>query len=243
MQCVDCVREGAKGQREARTAFGGRASGGRPILTQSVMALSAVVFLLQLVPSIGDDLFRAAAFAPAAAVSEPWRFLTSGFLHSTSFFLHIAFNLYALYLVGQYLEPLLGRARYAALYLLSIVGGSTGVYLLADPFGTSWFTGTIGASGGVFGLFGALLVVQRKLRRESRQIVVLLGINFVLGFVIANISWQAHLGGLVTGAAAATVLAHAPKERRTAVQVGGLVAIAALLVVAVAVKHASTPFG
>lgn len=230
IQCVDCVREGARSVREARTTFGGRVGDGRPLVTYTVIGACVVTYLLQLAsPAVTNAL----AFAPALAESEPWRFVTSAFLHSTGLFFHILLNMYALWLIGPYLESLFGRARFAAFYVIAAFGGSVGFLLLAEPvnqFGQ--LTSTVGASGAVFGLFGALVVVQRKLGREMGQILVLIGINGVLGFVIPNIAWQAHLGGLVTGVAVAAVLAYAPRERRTTVQVTGIVLLAVLLAAA-----------
>lgn len=224
VQCVDCVREASAGARQARTTFGGRIGDGRPLVTWALMALCGLAFVAQRVP--GLDVTFQYGFAGVVAAQEPWRFLTAAFLHSPSWFFHILLNMYALYLIGPYLEDLFGRARFLSLYLVSAFGGSVGYLLLADPRQL-----TVGASGAVFGLFGALAVVQRKMGRDFGQILVLIAINTVFGFIVPNIAWQAHLGGLVTGAAVAAVLAYAPRERRTAVQVGGLTAIAVVLLV------------
>jgi membrane associated rhomboid family serine protease len=229
VQCVDCVAEGARSVREARTAFGGRLGDGRPRATLGLIVACGVVFLLQLaVPGVT----RTFAFAPALAGQEPWRFLTAAFLHSPSLLLHIAFNMYALWLLGGYLEGLLGRARFLALYLVSAFGGSVGFLLLAPAVTSSGFlSSAVGASGAVFGLFGALVVVNRRLGRRLGQVLVLVGINGVLGFVVPGIAWQAHLGGLLTGAAVAAVLAYAPRSRRTPVQAAGVAAVVGVLVV------------
>ncbi len=242
VQCVDCVREQQRSAPVARTQFGAPAGATRPVVTQSIIALCVVVFALQYV---GSGVSTEFAFFPPLALSEPWRFLSAAFLHSTGFVLHIAFNMYALWLVGPYLEGLFGRVRFAALYLLSAVGGSVGFFLLADPTDRqSWFQAAVGASGAVFGLFAALFVVLRRLRRETGGIAALILVNGALGFIPGlNIAWQAHLGGLLTGAAAAAVLAFAPRRRRDVVQLGGLVAVAAVLAVLVAVKAGSVPPG
>jgi len=129
----------------------------------------------------------------------PWTFFTAGFLHGG--IMHLALNMYALWMVGQYLEQTLGHVRYSAVYLVSVLGGHTAVYLLADPLGQAWYTGTLGASGGVFGLFAAMFIVNRHLGGQTAQILVLIGLNLVITFTIPNISWQGHLGGLVLGAA------------------------------------------
>ena len=173
-----------------------------------------MVNLLQRVP--GLDVTDRYAFVPALAADEPWRFLTAAFLHATGGpfgLMHILFNMYALFLVGPYLEHVFGRARFVLLYLLSALGGSVAFELLTPdvtPFG--FLTSTVGASGAVFGLFGALLVAQRRLKLPLQSIVGVLGVNLLLGFFIPGIAWQAHLGGLVVGAAAAAVLAYAPSR-------------------------------
>lgn len=219
IQCVDCVAQGAREVRQARTVFGGAQAWGRPMVTVTVIGLCVAVFLAQMVrPSVTSDI----AFAPFAGESEPWRFLTAAFAHSPRMLLHIGFNMYALWIMGSYLEPLLGRARFLATYLISALGGSVGYLLLAAPLSLdqiqagasgAWITPTVGASGAVFGLFGAYLVLNRRLGRSSAGMVVMIGINAVLGFVIPGIAWQAHLGGLVVGAACAAVIAYTGRRR------------------------------
>ncbi|MFI7586039.1 rhomboid family intramembrane serine protease [Spongisporangium articulatum] len=237
-QCVDCVREQNQGTRSARTVFGGGVRQGRPVVTLGIIAVCAVVWLLQLTDSRVTDWFQ---YAPVQTQAEPWRMLTAAFLHSPVTPLHILFNMYALYVTGPYLEALFGRARYLALYLISAFGGSVGFLLLASPGGDTWFTPTVGASGAVFGLFGAFFMVQRAMNRDTGQIVGVVLINLVLGFVISGVAWQAHLGGLATGVVAAGVLAYAPRARRTQVQWGGLAALVVLLVLVTVVKAATGP--
>ncbi len=249
VQCVDCVKAQSKTVRTARTAFGGQVTSGRPLVTLSIIGLCVVGFVLQQVaPGSGPipSFTSRFAFYPLFAVSEPWRFLTSAFLHSPTFPLHIAFNMYALWLVGPLLEGMFGRARYAAVYLLSAFGGSVGVFLLATPAvdAASWVTPVVGASGAVFGLFGALVVVNRRLGRDNAGIIGVLVINGVIGFVPGlSIAWQGHLGGLITGVLATLVFAFAPRERRALLHPVGLAALAVLLVVLVAAKAASAPAG
>lgn len=241
VQCVDCVRQQARGGRVTRTAFGGIASQGRPVVTLTIIGLCVALFVLQ--SGTQDRVTEQLAFYPPLAISEPYRFLTAAFLHSTGFLLHIVFNMYALWMVGPYLEGLLGRAQFSALYLLSALGGSVGYYLIVSPYGEGWGTATVGASGAVFGLFGALLVVNRRLGRDVGGIVAVLAINAVLGFVASGIAWQAHLGGLVTGAVVAGVLAYLPKRSSAGVRWGALVAVAAVLVAVVAVRTQALPQG
>lgn len=123
-------------------------------------------------------------------------------------FLHIGLNMYALYIIGQFLEPALGRARFLTLYALGALGGSVAILLLASPDSRTWITATVGASGAVFALFGALFVIQRQLGRSTSGLLVLLAINAAIPFLYPNISWQGHLGGLVAGLAAGAVFAY-----------------------------------
>jgi membrane associated rhomboid family serine protease len=240
IQCVDCVREGQKGMRTARTPFGGAvADTTAPRVTQAIIGLCAAAYLLQVLPdsAVTDD-FR---FVPALATEEPWRLLTSAFLHAPNSPLHILFNMYALWMTGPYLEALLGRVRFTALYLLSALGGSVVYFLLASPFNANqWFGGSVGASGAVFGLFGAFFIVQRRLNRDTGPLLAIIGINFVFGF-LPGIAWQAHLGGLITGILAAGVLVYAPRPNRTLIQSAGLGAVVLLLGLVFIVKIASLP--
>jgi len=250
IQCVDCVVAAARASRTTVTRFGGPVRDARPVVTYSIMAICVAVYLLQLArPSITAEF----AFSPARGWHEPWRAVTTAFLHSPSMILHIALNMLFLWQIGPYLEGLLGRARFVALYLLSAVGGSVGVVLLA-PAPTAvlrsaaeaqtyaaWGTGVVGASGAVFGLFGALLVLNRRMGRSSAALYAVLLVNVVIGFVYPGISWQAHLGGLLTGAAAAGVIARlsGPGQRRWQLPALGLILL--LLVGAAFIKYLGVP--
>ncbi|WGW11767.1 rhomboid family intramembrane serine protease [Saxibacter everestensis] len=238
--CVSCVAEQAAHSREAKTVFGAQVRQGRPIVTLSIIAITLAVFLLQFIPGI--DITDRLLYAPALTLVEPWRLLTVSLVHSTGFILHVGLNMYGLWLFGQYLEPALGRWRFLILYLVSAIGGSVGVMALADPnVAGSWYQPVVGASGAIFGLFGAMFVIQRRLGGPVRQILVLIAINAVIGFVVPGIAWQAHLGGLITGALAAAVLAYAPRKNRTAFQIGGIAAVFLLLGAAIAAKTALVP--
>ncbi|MEJ2578272.1 MAG: rhomboid family intramembrane serine protease [Kineosporiaceae bacterium] len=243
MQCVDCVREAARSAPVARTVFGGRAATGATV-TKTIIGITVGAFVLQLVG--GSAVTFRFEFIPAYAVAEPWRFLTSAFLHLTSFPLHILFNMYAVWLVGPYLENLLGRARFAALYLISAFGGSVGFFVLAPATidaGGVWWGGALGASGAVFGLFAALLLVNRHLGRDTAGIIGIVLINGALGFFVHSIAWQAHLGGFITGAALAAVLTYRPQRRRGEIHLLGMAAVAVGLILLVIVKAASVPAG
>jgi membrane associated rhomboid family serine protease len=135
--------------------------------------------------------------------------------------------------LGPQLELAIGRVRFLALYLLSALAGSTLVYWAAPEYQP-----TLGASGAVFGLMGALLVIALKVHGNTQGILVWIGINAVFTFTIPNISWQGHLGGCLGGALIATILVYAPRNRRTQMQVLGLSAFTLLLLVAVAARTA-----
>jgi membrane associated rhomboid family serine protease len=238
VHCVDCVREAARTAPVARTAFGAPLRQGRPVVTLTLIGLCVVSFVLQLgVGGLGGTGWTQRwIFSPAAGAFEPWRFLTAGFLHSTGMLLHIGFNMYALWLLGPLLEQALGRGRFLALYLLSTVGGTVMFTLLATSV-VDFRTGVVGASGAVFGLFGALLPVLRRMRRDARGIIVLVAINGVLGFVVPGIAWEAHLGGFLVGLALGAAFAYAPRRARSAVAVAAPALVAVLLVAAVSVTY------
>jgi membrane associated rhomboid family serine protease len=245
-QCVDCVNETRRTTPASKTVYGGAVATGRPMATFLIIALCALVYVLQwVVPE--DGIYQNLAFAtvyasPDFGVFEPWRMLTSAFLHSQGFILHIALNMYMLWMFGQALEPLLGRIRFLAVYLLSAFGGSVGYLLLTPGYVPGQqVTGVVGASGAIFGLFGAMLVVQRHRGGDTRQLWVLIAVNGVIGFLVPQIAWQAHLGGLVTGALCAAAIAYAPRgPRRGLLQAAGLVLVLALLIGLSALRVAST---
>ncbi|HVQ42519.1 MAG TPA: rhomboid family intramembrane serine protease [Vicinamibacterales bacterium] len=225
-QCAECVSEGAKSVRQPKTSFGGREYGAKPVITYALIAINVVMFVLESVSrGLKSELVL---FAPAVAGGDLYRLLTSAFMHYG--IAHLLFNMYALYIIGPPLEKWLGRLRFTGLYLLSALGGSVLVYLLS-PLNAA----TAGASGAVFGLFGASFVVGKRLNLDVRWVVGLIAINLAFTFVIPlmggqNISWQGHIGGLVTGSLVAAAYAYAPRERRTLVQVSVTVAILAVFV-------------
>lgn len=178
-------------------------------LTTALVLLNVGLWLLQLVP--GLYLTDRLVFTPLAfGSSEPWRAITAGFIHDPNGPFHILLNMYSVYIFGQVLEPMLGKIRFAALYLIAIFGGSIAVMFLAPAM-----TFVYGASSGVFGLMAAYLVVLRSLGGSSQGMVGLIALNLVIGFILPGISWQAHVGGLLAGGAVASVYANTrgPKQQ------------------------------
>jgi len=209
-QCPECVNEGKRSVRQARTHFGGRISKGS-LVTYTLIAVNIVMFVLQHTSvQMQQDLVL---WPPGVAVyGQYYRLVTSAFLHYG--LAHIVFNMWALWAVGPQLEQWLGRLRFGVLYALSGLGGAVLVYLLS-PLNS----GTAGASGAIFGLFGATFVLFRRLQLQVRGIALLIIINLVITFVLPAvssqaISWQGHVGGLVTGTVVAAVFAYVPARQR-----------------------------
>ncbi|WP_214319247.1 rhomboid family intramembrane serine protease [Nonomuraea sediminis] len=221
-QCPECVAEGNRGVRQARSALGGKVVG-TPYVTWAILAINVIVFAAQYL--MGETVTARLQMWPlAVAVREDYyRLITAAFVHGGVF--HILFNSWALYVVGPYLERAFGHTRYLAIYLLSALGGSVLGYWV-DPVAAI----TVGASGAIFGLFGAIFVVGRRLNLDVRGIAVLIVINLVITFLPGlNISWTGHVGGLITGTVLAAALAYAPKPNRTFWQVLALVGMFAIL--------------
>lgn len=261
-QCPSCVAEGARSTRQGRTAYGGQRST-NPALTSLVLIGVNVAVWVALLATGGlrsrlydvltllprgrcvptDDpgsyfpglAERACSAAPTRVWVEGvadgawWQLMTSAFAHVEVW--HIGFNMLALWILGPQLETVVGRGRYLALYLLSALAGSVMVLWFADPAGS-----TLGASGAIFGLMGALLVVVVKVGGHVQSILGWIGINLVITLVGRDfISWQGHLGGLLGGLLVAALLVYAPRGRRTPVQVAGMLALlVALLALAAA---------
>jgi membrane associated rhomboid family serine protease len=232
-QCPECVRQGAKTVRQARTVFGGRV-GADANVTKALIGLNVIAFVAQLASGkVTDDyaMWGAGLFQNG----EYYRLITSAFLHDPQFVFHIGFNMYALLAFGSQVERLLGGARFLVLYLVAALGGSVLTYLFFDPYGVS-----IGASGAVMGLLGAFFVMARRLRADTSQILMIIGLNAVIGFVGRGyINNYAHAGGFLTGAAVAYVYTRVPRGKsQAALQFAGAALIAVLLCVVTVVKTA-----
>ncbi len=260
-QCPSCIKEGAKSTRSGRTAYGGLRSTD-PAKTSIALILinvavwfavlgtggrgSRLIDLLGLRPlggcSLGDGFVyemtrtmcgqSGGTYLPGVADGAPWQLVTSQFLHVQP--LHIAFNMLALWMLGPQLEAALGRTRFLALYLLSGLAGSTAVLWFSPEFQL-----TLGASGAIYGLFGAIAVITLKVGGDLRSIGALLAVNIFITFAVPNISWQGHLGGLLGGAAIAGILIYAPRARRTQTQLLGLAGLTAFLAMLIVLRAAA----
>ena len=177
-------------------------------VTLGLVLLNLAIWLLQIIP--GSNLTNQLAFVPLSVYTEPWRMITAGFAHSESNPLHVLLNMYSLYIFGSLLEPMLGRLRFLAIWLVSIFGGSVAVMYLNTP--DTW---VLGASSGVFGLMAAYFVVLRAIGQSSQSMMGLIAINLVFGFLMPGVSWQAHLGGLLAGGAMTAVYAQARNKKST----------------------------
>jgi membrane associated rhomboid family serine protease len=245
-QCPECVAEGNKSVRQARTIYGGRVRPGSApgVITQSLIAINVAVFIVTTASGVGlfsgrgtSSVFdHLALIPPAVAGGDYYRLLTAAFLHFG--LIHIFFNMYALYLFGPLLERDLGKVRFLALYLLAGIGGNV-LSLGLGPVVEQ----AAGASGAIFGLMGALYVIFRHRQVDTSQVVFMIAGILIFTFAVSNIDWRGHIGGLITGAAIALVFAHAPAgPMRARIQAAGVVAVALVLVAGAAlgvhhVKH------
>ncbi|MFZ9284309.1 MAG: rhomboid family intramembrane serine protease [Candidatus Nanopelagicales bacterium] len=200
-------------------------------IVQLIVLLNTSIFLYAwLTGSVNEFAFDFGLHPPAVALNgETWRLLTAGFLHAS--FLHLLFNMYVLWLLGSELEEILGHLKFISLYLIALIGGSTASYWFSDPASFS-----VGASGAVFGLMGAFLVVGSRLRQDVSQIMVLIAINVGIGFVVPGIDWRAHLGGLLSGAAIAWFLARKPDLVGRLLALTGVLGMFTLLQQAIAAR-------
>ncbi len=196
-----------------------RLKGASTPITSALLVLNGLIWLGQISP-LGYLFTNQFFFAPIFAPFEPWRMLTSGFVHDWSGPWHILLNSYAIWIFGRQLEPMLGALRFLVIYLTSIIGGSVAVLWLSDPA-----VPVVGASGALFGLMGAYFIILRSLGGNPSQIFALIAINFSMGFFVSGISWEGHLGGLITGLLVALVYASNRKPGFSAQRAIGLVLI------------------
>jgi membrane associated rhomboid family serine protease len=243
-QCVECVHGADRTTRRPMTVFGGRPARSATV-TWTLIVVNVLLFLVELAkPSIANDWgllgyanYTSGGPMQGIASGQWYRLLTSAFLPPATGlgglgFLDILFNLWALYVVGPSLEQLLGRGRFLTVYLLSALGGGVAFFLIGPP---NEFA--LGASGAIFGLFGAWFVVSRRLQLDSRGILVLIGINLAFSFIYrSTIAWQDHVGGLIVGALITAAFAYAPRKNRVVYQAAAAIAMLVILVVIVVLR-------
>lgn len=238
--CPDDVQQGARSIRAPRTAVGAKLIASPPYVTITLVVLNVAAYLatgLQAGGSLrdptGSRLFIDWQLFPITVHrGEYYQLLTSTFLHLSP--LHIGANMLALALIGPALEQLLGWWRFAAVYLISGLGGSAAVYAFGNAFAY-----TAGASGAIFGLFGVCLVLVRRLGLDAQWLIGTIVINFVITFSIAHISKLGHIGGFVTGLLLGLAIAGLPSMRDrlpTRVQASALGGVLLLVLAVVAIR-------
>jgi len=239
-QCLDCIRSGNQTVRRPAGRFGGAITRDARV-TWTLLGLNVVLYLIELAHAqLGYDWAMIGAFPQRApvfgvAAGQWYRLITSAFVPPPGVgylgFLDIAFNMWALFVVGPAIERALGSVRYLTVYLVSAVGGSILIYWLV-PYELA-----AGASGAIFGLFGAWFVLARRLRADARPVVLLIAINLALSFSVPQIAWQAHVGGLIAGGLLTAAFAYAPRKNRTVIQVAATLAMLAVFVGLVLVRN------
>ena len=253
-QCPECVAQGRRTVRQPKRGFAARSAFRAMPVTWTLIGINIAVFLLvQVIPdAVLYDLMLHArgfctfqgltgvtnhahcsalggTFSPGVADGGYWLLLTSVFTHQQ--LLHVALNMFSLWMIGPLLESGLGRARYLATYLLCGLAGSALVYWAASPYSP-----TLGASGAIFGLLGALIVLFARRGLPVQQLVVVAALNFAFTFGSAAISWQAHVGGFIAGLVIGAVLAYVPGRRGGRLQWTGLAGVAVTLAIAVLLR-------
>lgn len=221
---------------KSRVTMAVRSGSSTPIVSYSLIAACVVIYIAQL---FSGAVTNALFYPPLFTELEPWRMVTSMFVHSPGSYLHILFNMFSLFVIGPPLELALGRVRFLSLYLLSGFGGSVAVLFLAPT------TGVLGASGAIFGLLGAFFIIQRSLGSRNVQIMIVIAINLVIGFLIPNIAWQAHVGGLIVGGVVAYALfaTRNPRQKNTQVLLLAGIAVALIILTVVGVGFLHARFG
>jgi membrane associated rhomboid family serine protease len=241
-QCVECIKEGNRGVRQVSGRFGGRVAS-TPRVTQTLIVLNIVIYIIELAhPQLGYDWEMVGAGriysngpVVGVAVGQWYRLITSAFLPPAGVgylgFLDIAFNMWALFIVGPAVERMLGSVRFIAVYLISGIAGSILIYCLVP------YEFAAGASGAIFGLFGAWFVLAKRIRADSRPVVMLIVLNLVISFAVPQIAWQAHVGGLIAGGLLTAAFAYAPRRNRTAIQAAATIAMIAIFIAVVVTKN------
>lgn len=225
-QCRQCVAEQrTPAQRRAAQTVSGSPLGVPPLVATVLIAINIVVYVVTVIQARStDNLDPSSVFFDGALIpvqvgqGEYWRVLSNGFLHLG--IIHIAANMISLYFLGPPLERLIGRWRFLVVYLVALLGGSTAVMLFGAPVSL-----TVGASGAIFGLMGALVVTFKRMRYDLRQLGFVLVINLFITFQVSGISWQGHIGGLVAGALIGAAMVLPKPAQRLQIQIGASIAL------------------
>jgi membrane associated rhomboid family serine protease len=246
VQCPECVKEGRAGmKRQAPALVRAFAPGRGTVVTYVLIAMNVLIYVLQFVTS--QQLTEAWFLYPYSIGSEPWRLITSAFLHSPGAIVHILFNMYALFIFGPVLESFLGRGRFIALYLIGALGGSLGVLTSVEVWAFTDGTiqnapgGALGASGAVFALMGAVFALRKAMGVDVRQLLIVLVINLAVPFFVGGIAWEGHVGGLVIGFLIGLVFARTRRPDARVKQVLGIAGIGAGLLLLFAAYLVSAP--
>jgi membrane associated rhomboid family serine protease len=239
-QCVECIRDGNRGARQATGRFGGAVTAQAKV-TWSLIGLNVVLYLVQLAhPNLATDWEMLGGARTSSgqiigvAAGQWYRMITSAFLPGTGNLgiVDILFNMWALLIVGPAMERTLGAVRYLSVYLVSAIGGSVLYYLLVAPNQPA-----LGASGAIFGLFGAWFVLSRRLGLDSRQVVFLIVLNLGISFALPFIAWQAHVGGLVAGGLLTAAYVYAPRRNRIPIQIAATLIMLGICVIGVVIRN------
>ncbi len=254
-QCPECVAEGRRTQRPVRTAFGATRAGVHGYVTITLIVINCLMLLASVLSSknIGNALFGGGlgfggstplmdhtavigeTFHPVqgplgyygpggVANGEYYRLITAMFMHYG--LIHLAVNMYSLWILGRPLEAMLGPLRFAAVYLVCGIGGNVAAYVFSPTAASA------GASTAIFGLLGVYFFVLKKLNLNASAIMPVIVLNLVFTFTIRGISIPGHIGGLLVGALVGYGVTHAPQTRRTQIQTGviaGTVLVLALI--------------
>ncbi len=264
-QCASCVKEGHRDTRQLQGRFGGTRSANPSATSMVLIGINVAVWLaINLTGRAGSTLLTWLQLSPAGrcvSISNPeawyprvpqgicprvngadgqwvdgfftgawWQPVTSAFTHVEIW--HLGMNMLVLWFLGPQIEAALGRSRFLSVYLLAALGGSAAVVWWSPAYGA-----TVGASGAIWGLLGALLVLALKVRRDTgrddgsvRGVLTWIGINVVFSVLVSGVSWQAHLGGLMAGLVATAAIIVVPREHRTVLQWGSLAVLGLALV-------------
>jgi len=209
------------------------------LVTQVLLAVNILVYVLTVVQakSLNDNWIsrveQLGGLDTKATLGndEWWRLVTYGFLHAG--LIHIAANMFSLWMMGRALEPVFGKARFAALYFVSMLGGAVAV-VLSDQ-------GAVGASGAILGLLGSYAVLVVRLRLNPTILIVNLALSAYITFGVSNVSILGHVGGLVTGALVTAVLVYGPERNQVTRQAAGIAVVVAVLAGLIAYKSTQVP--